>query len=76
MRKKSLLIIAALVALYIGSYGAVSANREVGFIEGRYRIVGMHNSMISDDIALVIYKPLIWLDELTLGSNDLDIKPE
>ncbi len=76
MRKKLLLIITTLVAVYIGSYGAVSANREVRFVDGGYRIVSMNNALISDENSLVIYKPLIWLDELTLGSNDLDIKPE
>lgn len=76
MRKKLLLIVAALVALYIGSYGAVSANREIRFVGDRYRIVSMNNSLVSDDVALMAYKPLLMLDELTLGSSDLDVKPE
>lgn len=75
--KKVLVSFAIGLAIYLGSYCIVARNREVGSVEGDYRILRMRNAVISDDASFVVYKPLIWLDELTLGpEDDLYSKPE
>ena len=69
-------MLAAFFTIYVGSYCAVCLNREVRFVNDTYRVVSMHNAVISDDVSFAAYKPLIWLDELTLGPSDLNQKPE
>ena len=61
---------------YYASYLFVRSNREITWADGRYRIVSMHHPVISDNIAIILYWPLIRLDEATTDPYDLGVKPE
>ncbi len=76
MRRKIIPSTVVVALFYFVSYCAFSADREVDFKDGDYRIVSMRNTRLSDDVLFSAYRPIIWLDEATMGSEELDLKPE
>ena len=76
MRRKLILLNLVVASFYYVSYCAIRASREVNYQGGGYRIISMHNTCVSDGILFSVYRPLIWLDEATIDSEELNLKPE
>jgi hypothetical protein len=76
MRRKIGIGLIALASVYFANYCVVRTNSEIAFQDGRYRIKSMHNALFSDSVLFKLYRPLVLADQLTMGPEDVDHKPE